>query len=114
MIELATTASGNAPLSAPVQDRALWIALNRVKGLGCVSFKKLAAHFADPTKAFSTPASELARVPDLDLTVINALRNFSEWNDIDEELRRIEKSGVKLVTFGDPDYPARLREIADP
>ena len=38
-------------MSAPgAKDRALWIALSRVKGLGGVSFKKLAARFADPTQ----------------------------------------------------------------
>src|ERR1043166_9292158 len=114
MIELATTPDRDAVLSVPVNEHARWIALSRVKGLGCVSFRKLAAHFADPTRALSAPASELARVPDLDSDVIHSLRNFAEWKDVDEELRRIERSGAKLITFGDFDYPARLRNIADP
>jgi predicted Rossmann fold nucleotide-binding protein DprA/Smf involved in DNA uptake len=38
---------------------AAWIALTRVKGLGCASFKKLALRFADPTQALS--ASSAAR-----------------------------------------------------
>jgi DNA processing protein len=114
MIELATTPDRDAVLSVPVNEHARWIALSRVKGLGCVSFRNLAAHFADPTRALSAPASELARVPDLDSDVIHSLRNFAEWKDVDEELRRIERSGAKLITFGDFDYPARLRNIADP
>ena len=36
-------------------DLARWIALSRVQGLGCVSFKKLAGHFEDPTEALSAP-----------------------------------------------------------
>ncbi len=30
-----------------------WLALARVKGLGCASFKKVADHFPDPRRDFS-------------------------------------------------------------
>jgi DNA processing protein len=98
----------------PEGEYARWIGLSRVKGLGCVNFKKLATHFADPTQAFSASAAELAEVPELDRDVIDALLNFSEWNEVGEELRRIERAGATIVAFGDPKYPARLRTIADP
>src|SRR5215472_17298290 len=104
-----------AASAAPVQDApARWLALSRVKGLGCVSFKKLAAYFADPTEALFASAAELATVPDLDQSVIEALRNFSEWGAVAEELRRAEQAGAKVVPFLDANYPARLRAIADP
>ena len=38
-------------------DLARWVALSRVPGLGCVSFKKLAGHFEDPTEALSASKS---------------------------------------------------------
>ena len=42
------------PLSVSSRHvNAPWLALARVKGLGAVSFKKLAARFVDPTAAFS-------------------------------------------------------------
>ena len=37
---------------------APWLALARVKGLGCVSFKKLIDHFGDPTQALSAPQAQ--------------------------------------------------------
>jgi DNA processing protein len=85
-----------------------------VKGLGCVGFKKLTAHFADPTEALFAAASELGSVPELDPGVANALMHFSEWDEIDEELERIESAGAKVITFLDRRYPDRLRMIPDP
>jgi DNA processing protein len=101
--------------AAPAHDALTrWIALSRVKGLGCVSFKKLAAHFVDPTKAFSVSAEELAAVPELDRGVIDGLVNFSQWEAAAEELQRVERAGARIIPFADSNYPARLRMIPDP
>jgi len=102
-------------LPAPAgKERARWIALSRVKGLGGVSFKKLAARFADPTEAFGASARDLEQIQGLDKDVVNGLLNFSQWQEIDEEIRRIEEAGATIVPFTDRSYPARLRMIADP
>lgn len=95
-------------------DHTPWVALSRVKGLGCVGFKKLAAHFADPTAALSARPAELNNVPGLDKDVIEGLLGFSEWAEAEAEIRRAREAGVRIVPFIDPHYPARLRAIADP
>jgi len=101
---------------APIaeMDLARWIALSRVEGLGCVGFKKLAEHFSDPTAAFSAPAAALAEIHGLDKNVIDGLRNFSAWDEVEAEIIRAEKAAVKVVPFTDSTYPARLRMIPDP
>jgi len=101
---------------APIADMdvARWIALSRVEGLGCVGFKKLADHFNDPTEAFSAPLAALAEIPGLDKSVINGLRNFSAWDEVEAEIIRAEKAVIKIVPFTDPTYPPGLRMIPDP
>ena len=95
-------------------DYAPWLALARVKGLGCVSFKKLVACFGDPTEAFSATPSELAAVEGLQRDAIDSLVGFSQWAEVDNELKRVRSSGVTLVRYTDIEYPERLRAIADP
>src|SRR5207244_13022228 len=115
MIEASISCAKESSLSAPVQNEyARWIALSQVKGLGGVSFKKLAAHFVDPTRVFSASAEELQQVPGLDKSVIEGLVNFSGWEQIETEIRRIRHAEVTIVPFTDVRYPARLRMIADP
>src|SRR5438445_8448440 len=115
MIEASIACAKEASLSAPARDEyARWIALRQVKGLGGLSVKKLAAHFVDPTRVFSASAEELQQVPGLDKSVIEGLVNFSGWEQIETEIRRIRQAEVTIVPFTDVRYPARLRMIADP
>jgi len=95
-------------------DLVRWVALSRVPGLGCVSFKKIAGHFEDPTAALSASAAALSEIQGLDQNVIDGLRNFSAWDEVEKEIIRAEKACVKIVPFSDSMYPARLRMIADP
>ena len=95
-------------------ENAPWLALTRVKGLGCVSFKKLAGHFVDPTESLSASAAELSRVDGLDGKAIDGLLSFNDWDEVEREVRRASEAGVQIIPFGSPIYPARLRTIADP
>ena len=103
------------PLSVSSRHvNAPWLALARVKGLGAVSFKKLAARFVDPTAAFSAALAELEQVEGLHRDTIDGIVAFSDWAEIDEEIERARDAGIAIVPFTNPNYPARLRTIADP
>ena len=93
---------------------APWLALARVKGLGAVSFKKLTTRFVDPTAAFSAALTELEQVEGLHRDAIDGIVAFSDWAEIDEEIERAHDAGIAIVPFTNPNYPARLRTIADP
>jgi DNA processing protein len=95
-------------------DHARWLALARVKGVGCVSFKKLVARFGDPTTAFSVAPRELAAIDGLQRDAIDGLVGFSQWAEVEHELKRIRSAGITLVRYTDKEYPERLRAIADP
>jgi DNA processing protein len=115
MVEASVFLAKGSSVTVPMRDDyAPWLALGRVKGLGCVGFKKLAARFADPTKIFSASSAELEQVEGLHRDVIDRLVNFSDWVEIDNEIRRAREAGIDLVPFTSPNYPARLRMIADP
>jgi DNA processing protein len=103
------------PSPAPRADEdARWLALARVGGLGCVSFKKLADFFDDPRRALSASEETLAQVPGLDRVAIEGLRRFSEWEEIAKEIERCAQAGAAIVPYASTSYPARLRSIADP
>ncbi|TMA94761.1 MAG: DNA-protecting protein DprA [Deltaproteobacteria bacterium] len=115
MVEATLSPAKGSSVTAPTRDDyAPWLALGRVKGLGCAGFKKLAARFTDPTKIFSASAAELAQVEGLHREVIDGLLNFSAWVEVEQEIRRTREAGIELVPFTSPNYPARLRMITDP
>jgi DNA processing protein len=115
MIEGSFNFAERFAVAAPVRsDDARWVALARIKGLGCVTFKKLAAHFDDPTAVFSSSAAELSSIDGLDATVIEQILGFSRWDAVEQEIQRAKRAGATLVPFTSPAYPPRLRMIADP
>jgi DNA processing protein len=99
---------------APDAEAAAYLALVRVRGLGCVSFKKLADFFGDPSRALTASAATLAQLPDLDRDAIEGLKNFSEWDEVRKEIERSVHAGATILPYARGAYPARLKTIADP
>lgn len=91
-----------------------WLALARVKGLGCASFKRLVEHFGNPIRAFSAAEEELGQIQDLDQTAIEGLLSFSEWDEVKKEIGRAFEREITILPFNAPGYPSRLRMISDP
>lgn len=115
MIQASLSFEKGLPLSVSSRHvNAPWLALARVKGLGAVSFKKLTTRFVDPTAAFSAALTELEQVEGLHRDTIDGIVAFSDWAEIDEEIERARDAGIAIVPFTNPNYPARLRTIADP
>ena len=115
MVEPSLSFAKGYSAGVPIRDAyAPWLALARVKGLGGVGFKRLAARFTDPSAALFASRAELERVEGLNREAVDGLLSFADWREIDDELRRIREAGVTIVTFTDPSYPDRLRMIADP
>ena len=50
----------------------------------------------------------------LDLRTIESIVATRERLDLDRELRRVEEGGASLLTQEDDNYPALLRQVADP
>ncbi|MFQ5848969.1 MAG: DNA-processing protein DprA [Candidatus Binatia bacterium] len=96
------------------REHLTWLALTRVKGLGCTGFKRVAEYFGDPRQAFWVSERELAQIPGLDSQAIEGLVTFSDWNEVREEMGRIAEAGVRMLPFSDRNYPRRLRMIPDP
>ena len=115
MIQASLSFEKGLPVSVSSRHvNAPWLALARVKGLGAVSFKKLTTRFVDPTAAFSAALTELEQVEGLHHDAIDGIVAFSDWAEIDEEIERARDAGIAIVPFTNPNYPARLRTIADP
>jgi DNA processing protein len=105
-----------APFSSmPEQSPyASWLALARIRGLGCASFKKLADFFGDPSRALSASENTLAQVPGLERPAIEGILGFSEWGEVAKEIERSAQAGATIVPYAATRYPARLKTIADP
>jgi len=97
-----------------VTSREAYIALNMVDGVGPIRVRALLERFGEPQAILSASRGELMRVDGVGEEVARCITSWRESIDLDAELARIEKSGVRVVMRDDAEYPKNLREIYDP
>src|SRR5215469_12603084 len=90
-----------------------WLALALTPGLGARMAGKLLREFGSPEAIFSASltALEAQRLP---AAVAQALNSRQPLSDAARELAAVQAFGCRLLTWDEPEYPARLREIYDP
>jgi DNA processing protein len=90
-----------------------WVALALTPGLGARMAGKLLREFGNPAAIFdaSLTTLEAQRLP---AAVAQALHSRQPLSDAARELACVQASGCRLLTWDEPEYPARLREIYDP
>jgi DNA processing protein len=100
--------------SAGMTSREAYIALNMVDGVGPIRVRALLDRFHEPQAILSATKADLMQVEGVGEEVARSILGWREKVGLDEELKRIEKAGVHVVTRDDPEYPKNLREVYDP
>ncbi|HFC92256.1 MAG TPA: DNA-protecting protein DprA [Leucothrix mucor] len=92
------------------KNQAAWIALWRVSGVGCVHYKTLLDAFQTPENVFNANAEQLKKAG-ISLKLIKNI-NAQTLSSADPDMQWLQASDQHhLVTFEDPRYPQRLKEI---
>lgn len=90
-----------------------WLALALTPGLGARSAGKLLREFGSPDTIFSASLTAL-EAQHLPAAVAQALHSRQPLSAAAKELANAQAIGCRLLTWDEPQYPARLREIYDP
>ena len=96
-----------------MDPKAYWVAFNSIKGIGSVRLRKILEHFGDLSMAWQAPADAL-RQAGLPEKVVDRILIRRSKLVLEAYWDKIQKTGVKVVTWEDEDYPRRLREIHNP
>ena len=95
-------------------DISDWIALSAANGVGPALFRRILERFDTPSVALSATVEELLSVRGMTAAAAKAIKGPDCRKFADAESKRLEQTGVKLVTFLEPEYPRRLFEIGSP
>jgi DNA processing protein len=89
-----------------------WVGFNMIPGIGRVKFSQLENYFGNLGLAWEAEPSEL-ELAGLDKNSIKSIVGCRPRISLEAEMERLEGYGIKVVSWHDPDYPARLKEIYD-
>jgi DNA processing protein len=94
------------------KDIKYWIGFSIIPGIGRVKFSQIENHFGNLEGAWKATPSDLKHAG-LDTGSINAITSWRPRISLEAEMEKLDHYSVKALTWHDPDYPARLREIYD-
>jgi DNA processing protein len=90
-----------------------WVALKSIPGIGNVLFQLLIDRFGSIEKIFSASAHELQTIPGLSKKSVSAIVSYKGWGKIKNALELSSKAGIKIITYQDDLYPAKLLNVYD-
>ena len=85
-------------------------ALNKINGVGPQKLRLLLNYFASPEKAWTAIASEL-KASGIGEAISEKIVTERIGIDPQAEWERLEQEKIKMIVWGDPEYPRLLKEI---
>ncbi len=89
-----------------------WVAFSRIPRIGSVRLGRLLSHFGSMEAAWKASAGQL-HAAGIDQATVSSVVAERDAVSPEDEMARLEKAGVRALTWEDPEYPARLKEIED-
>lgn len=91
-----------------------WFALKSIPQVGNVTFRRLVEHFGAPSKVLAASHGELAAVEGLRTGIAGAIKSHNYHQEAESAVAALERSGSRIITIVDEEYPLLLKEIPDP
>jgi len=94
------------------KDIKYWVGFSLIPGIGRVKLTQLENYFSSLEEAWKAAPADLKH-SGLDSGSINAINSWRPKISLEAEMEKLDRYGVKALTWHDHDYPSRLKEIYD-
>ena len=101
-----------ADYSEDIAEKALWISLNNIYGLGSQAFFQLLKTFGSPAAIYAANHAQLKEI--VTEKIASEIKNGIDNDTLNDTLNWLTKDNNHLITLADPSYPKALLEISDP
>jgi len=94
------------------KDIKYWVGFSLISGIGRVRVNQLENYFGSLENAWGAKPADLKQAG-LDSSAIRAITSQYPKISLEAEMEKLDRYGVKVLTWHDKDYPPRLKEIYD-
>ena len=92
-----------------------WLALAHIFPNKAALCRSLIEKFSSPEKVFTSSFEDLCSVDSVTPAMAWEIKSFRHPSaDVEDDIKRVNDAGIKLIHFNHPDYPERLKYIHDP
>jgi DNA processing protein len=89
------------------------IAVGLIPGIGNMLTKQLVSYCGSAQEVFKKSRAGLKNIPNIGDILADQIINSDVLKLAEEELKKADKQGVKILFYTDPEYPTRLKQIND-
>ncbi|NPA06418.1 MAG: DNA-protecting protein DprA [Chloroflexi bacterium] len=93
------------------EERAAWVALSRVRGIGPARFRKMLDHFEHARHALLAGPDAWRSLGLREDVIASLTQAARELPQLIQQLDAWQRAGIRVLTWRDTDYPNRLRDI---
>jgi DNA processing protein len=86
-----------------------WLLLSTVPGVGQIRLSRLIQHFGSPEKVFKARDKDLLSLEGMNRKIIEGIKRGGNRKRVEEELARMQRYRISLVTNRETSYPENLR-----
>lgn len=97
----------------PDNTQRYWMAFNLVKGIGSARMRALLNYFGDAQTAWEASPADL-EAAGLSARLVESILQVRQDGSLERAWDALHRQGLTLVTWDDPAYPRRLKEIDQP
>lgn len=96
-----------------MEDLEYWLWLSRIEKLGSIKTQKLLEKFNNPKEIWKCKKEDLLKVEGIGEKLVEEIVANKYRVELKEEIRKMEKEKVELISIYDEDYPENLKQIYD-
>jgi DNA processing protein len=96
-----------------MDEKVCRLALTQIPKVGVVTAKQLVAHCGSALAVFKQSKRALQGIPGIGPQLAQAINSNKSLVLAEKELDRMDKKGIRMLYYLDPEYPKRLKHHAD-
>lgn len=97
-----------------MNDTKYWIWLNSINNIGPIKAKRLLEYFKTPKDIWNADKSQLSEIEGIGQNLSFVIESCKDEKYLEDELNKIKKKNIEILTLNDDKYPANLKNIYDP
>lgn len=96
-----------------MKDLEYWVWISRIEKLGSIKIQRLLEKYNHPKEIWKCKKEDLLKVEGIGEKIAEEILNTKYRNGLKEEIRKMEKEKVELISIYDELYPKNLKELYD-
>jgi DNA processing protein len=94
-------------------EKLAHIRLSLTEGIGSVLLKNLIAYCGSAEAVFTNSKPQLAKIPGISSITANRILDPSSIALTEQQVKLLEKNKASAISYRDPEYPSRLKQLYD-